>query len=72
MKEDIIKEIIEDLKTTVKGKNIKLSYDNEPIELTKDNFHEIGDLDIKNIDINGFIECIYCNKISKIPKALRY
>jgi len=31
-----------------------------------------GDLDIKNIDINGTLECVYCNKISKIPKALRY
>ena len=31
-----------------------------------------GNLDIKNIDINGTIECIYCNKTSKIPKALRY
>ncbi|MHA1466592.1 MAG: hypothetical protein ACTSP6_00760, partial [Promethearchaeota archaeon] len=31
-----------------------------------------GNLDIKNIDINGIIECIYCNKTSKIPKALRY
>ena len=31
-----------------------------------------GNLPIKNIDINGVVECIYCNKISKIPKALRY
>lgn len=31
-----------------------------------------GDLDIKNSDINGTIECIYCSKISKIPKVLRY
>jgi len=31
-----------------------------------------GYLPIKNIDINGIIECIYCNKISKIPKVLRY
>lgn len=31
-----------------------------------------GNLDIKAVDINGMIECIYCNKISKIPKALRY
>jgi len=31
-----------------------------------------GNLDIKNIHINGTIECIYCNKTSKIPKALRY
>ncbi|MBY9004631.1 MAG: hypothetical protein KGD73_11705 [Candidatus Lokiarchaeota archaeon] len=31
-----------------------------------------GDLDIKKIDINGTIECNYCGKISKIPKALRY
>jgi len=31
-----------------------------------------GNLDIKNVDINGTVECIYCNKISKIPKALRY
>jgi len=31
-----------------------------------------GNLSIKNIDINGIVECIYCNRISKIPKALRY
>ena len=31
-----------------------------------------GDLDIKNSELNGSLECIYCNKISKIPKALRY
>jgi len=31
-----------------------------------------GNLPIKNIEINGIVECIYCNRISKIPKALRY
>lgn len=31
-----------------------------------------GNLPIKNIDINGIVECLYCNRISKIPKALRY
>ena len=31
-----------------------------------------GNLLIKNIDINGVVECIYCNRISKIPKSLRY
>ncbi|MFX1357655.1 MAG: hypothetical protein ACFFA8_10240 [Promethearchaeota archaeon] len=31
-----------------------------------------GDLPINNIDLNGMVECIYCNKISKIPKVLRY
>ncbi len=31
-----------------------------------------GDLPIKNIDMNGIIECVFCNKTSKIPKALRY
>ena len=31
-----------------------------------------GYLPIKNIDMNGIVECIYCNKISKIPKVLRY
>ena len=31
-----------------------------------------GNLPIKNIDINGVVECIYCNRISKIPKSLRY
>jgi hypothetical protein len=31
-----------------------------------------GNLPIKNVDINGVVECIYCNRISKIPKALRY
>jgi len=31
-----------------------------------------GTLPIKDIDMNGMIECVFCNKISKIPKALRY
>ncbi len=31
-----------------------------------------GNLPIKNIDINGIVECVYCNRISKIPKSLRY
>ncbi len=31
-----------------------------------------GNLPIKNVDINGIVECIYCNRVSKIPKALRY
>jgi hypothetical protein len=31
-----------------------------------------GNLPIKDIQINGTIECIYCARISKIPKALRY
>ena len=31
-----------------------------------------GNLPIKNIGINGIVECVYCNRISKIPKALRY
>jgi len=31
-----------------------------------------ADLPITNIDVNGFVECIHCNKVSKIPKILRY
>ena len=31
-----------------------------------------GNLPTKNVDINGVVECIYCNRFSKIPKALRY
>jgi primosomal protein N' len=31
-----------------------------------------GTLPMKDIDINGIVECVYCGKISKIPKALRY
>ena len=31
-----------------------------------------GSLAIKDIDIEGIVECVYCGKISKIPKALRY
>lgn len=31
-----------------------------------------GALPFKNIDVNGVVECLYCGKISKIPKALRY
>ena len=29
-------------------------------------------LPIQNIDINGVVECIHCNKVFKIPKSLRY
>lgn len=31
-----------------------------------------GNLPIKNVDINGIVECLYCNRVSKIPKSLRY
>lgn len=31
-----------------------------------------GNLPIKDMDINGVVECIYCNRVSKIPKTLRY
>jgi len=31
-----------------------------------------ADLPIKSIDIFGIVECVYCSRISKIPKALRY
>lgn len=31
-----------------------------------------GNLPIKNINVMGVVECIYCNTTSKIPKALRY
>jgi len=31
-----------------------------------------GTLPIKDINMNGMIECVYCSKTSKIPKALRY
>jgi len=31
-----------------------------------------AELPIKNMDINGMIECEYCNSISRIPKAMRY
>ncbi len=31
-----------------------------------------GNLPINKVDINGVVECVYCNRISKIPKALRY
>ena len=31
-----------------------------------------ANLPIKNIDVNGIVECIYCSRISKIPKVLRY
>ena len=31
-----------------------------------------ADLPIKRIDVNGLVECIHCNKVSKIPKILRY
>ena len=31
-----------------------------------------ANLPIKNIDVNGVVECIHCSRISKIPKVLRY
>jgi hypothetical protein len=31
-----------------------------------------GPLPLKDIDIEGIVECHYCGKISKVPKALRY
>lgn len=31
-----------------------------------------GTLSLQNINVNGMVECIFCNKTSKIPKALRY
>lgn len=31
-----------------------------------------GSLPIKDIDVNGIVECVYCSRISKITKALRY
>ncbi|TFF88819.1 MAG: hypothetical protein EU550_00565 [Promethearchaeota archaeon] len=31
-----------------------------------------GDLPIKNMDLEGIIECDYCGKVSRIPKSLRY
>ncbi len=31
-----------------------------------------ANLPIKNVDVKGIVECNYCNRISKIPKALRY
>ena len=31
-----------------------------------------GALPIKEINVKGIVECVYCNRISKIPKALRY
>jgi hypothetical protein len=31
-----------------------------------------GSLPIREISIDGIVECSYCGKISKIPKALRY
>ena len=31
-----------------------------------------GTLSFQDINIDGLVECKYCNKISKIPKALRY
>lgn len=51
MEEDILNDIAEDLNVSLKdnGKFAKLSYDDyEPIEINRENFHEIPDLDIKN------------------------
>ena len=48
MEESIIKEIIKDLKDKEKGKFIKLPYESETVEISKDNFHAIEDLDLKN------------------------
>ena len=43
------------------------------IEVVSAQCPECGaNLPIKNIDINGIVECIYCSRVSKIPKILRY
>jgi hypothetical protein len=45
----------------------------EKVEVMSQNCPECGgDLPIENIDVNGMVECEFCGKISRIPKALRY
>ncbi|MFX1257787.1 MAG: hypothetical protein ACFFAN_08010 [Promethearchaeota archaeon] len=45
----------------------------QKIEVLNTQCPECGaNLPVKNIDVNGIVECIHCNRISKIPKALRY
>ncbi|TXT63144.1 MAG: hypothetical protein BAJALOKI1v1_780007 [Promethearchaeota archaeon] len=31
-----------------------------------------GELPIKHINMNGIVECVFCNTISRIPKSFRY
>lgn len=63
--------------------SILKKYDNRIIDLKKGIERNIevlniqcpecgADLPINKIDINGIVQCIYCNKISKVPKVLRY
>ncbi len=45
----------------------------QKIEVLSAKCPECGaNLPIRNIDINGVVECIHCNRVSKIPKVLRY
>ncbi len=45
----------------------------QKVEVVSAQCPECGaNLPINNVDINGIVECIYCSRISKIPKALRY
>lgn len=45
----------------------------ERVEIMSVKCPECGaDLPIRSMDVNGMIECEYCDKISRIPKSLRY
>ena len=45
----------------------------QKIEILSAQCPECGaNLPIKNINIKGIVECIYCGRVSKIPKVLRY
>ncbi len=62
---------------TLKKYDTKISQLKQDLEQKVEVFSEqcpecAADLPIKHIDVNGLVECNYCNKISKIPKILRY
>ena len=68
--EDVISETLENYDSRISQLKQGLE---QKAEVLSAQCPECGaNLPIKNIDVNGVVECIHCNRISKIPKILRY
>ncbi|MFX1339132.1 MAG: hypothetical protein ACFFDK_11035 [Promethearchaeota archaeon] len=68
--EKIISELLEKYDTIISQLKQGLE---QKVEVVRAQCPECGaNLPINNVDVNGVVECIYCSRISKIPKALRY
>ncbi|NHJ23281.1 MAG: hypothetical protein EAX89_01810 [Candidatus Lokiarchaeota archaeon] len=69
-KEEIVEETLNNYNTKISALKQGLE---QHINLVSIQCPECGGaLPIKDIQINGIVECAYCARISKIPKALRY